>query len=244
MLEPIYIPRFHNQFPTKNHYLAWRGFDSLGHEIHFFEDSQLRFDLPPDAIVIGGVVEVERAFKKLSIQYSGLEAIPAELLPFAGRRLWKSTIDDVIDLTSAESFQPIFVKPLPDQHKLFPGKVISNRFDTLVFLHADSATPVLCSEVVQFGSEWRVFIHHHQIVNISHYLGTPTIFPDVLKIEQMIDTYTDQPVAFSLDVGVIASGETLPVEVNDCIALGAYGLRSVRYAQMIRDRWREMRNNQ
>ena len=52
--------------------------------------------------------------------------------------------------------------------------------------------------------------------------------------------YLAPPAAYSLDFGVLATGETALIEVNDSIALGAYGLAHNKYARMIEARWKEL----
>jgi len=50
------------------------------------------------------------------------------------------------------------------------------------------------------------------------------------------------PIAYSIDVGILESGETILVECNDGFALGNYGVPARRYAEMHRDRWYQMVN--
>jgi ATP-grasp domain, R2K clade family 3 len=45
---------------------------------------------------------------------------------------------------------------------------------------------------------------------------------------------------FALDVGVLATGETVLVEVNDGFSLGRYGLPVALYTDMVIARWEEM----
>ena len=51
---------------------------------------------------------------------------------------------------------------------------------------------------------------------------------------------SDMPISYSLDVGVDDQGDTLLVEVNDCYALGNYGLDATTYTNMLYDRWKEI----
>ena len=56
----------------------------------------------------------------------------------------------------------------------------------------------------------------------------------------MTAAYTDAPSACTIDVGVLDSGKTVLVEVNDGFAFGTYGLDPLRHAAMLEDRWCEM----
>jgi hypothetical protein len=57
---------------------------------------------------------------------------------------------------------------------------------------------------------------------------------------EAIKAFQSGPRAYSLDFGVLRTGETCLVEVNDAYALGHYGLQSVLYARMIDARWEEL----
>ena len=59
----------------------------------------------------------------------------------------------------------------------------------------------------------------------------------------MISKYTESPVSYTLDVGVIKSGETALVEVNDMWAIGSYGFDAKTYVRMSIDRFMEIYKN-
>lgn len=101
-------------------------------------------------------------------------------------------------------------------------------------------TAILASEVVRFVSEYRLFVHRGEIVGCRHYTGdyaTPIDF-DVAR--GAVEAFRSAPVGYSLDMGRTDDGRTLVVEVNDAFALGSYGLPSVRYADLVLDRWAEI----
>ncbi|MEO0962754.1 MAG: ATP-grasp domain-containing protein, partial [Pseudomonadota bacterium] len=56
--------------------------------------------------------------------------------------------------------------------------------------------------------------------------------------------YTDAPVSYAWDVGVVDHGHTQLVEINDSYATGAYGLAPALYASLIDARWQEIRQHQ
>ncbi len=100
---------------------------------------------------------------------------------------------------------------------------------------------VLCSEPVEFVVEYRCFVHKGMIVDCRRYRGDYRRVVDLDVTGQgCVKAYTSAPVCYSLDLGLVSDGRTLVVEVNDAFALGAYGMPSIPYAQMVMDRWEEM----
>ena len=59
----------------------------------------------------------------------------------------------------------------------------------------------------------------------------------------MVKDYTSSPVAYTLDVGVTADGDTILVEVNDMWAIGSYGFDAKMYALMCVRRMKELCKN-
>jgi hypothetical protein len=100
--------------------------------------------------------------------------------------------------------------------------------------------PVWCSELVDFVSEYRVYVCEREIVGIKHYSGDFRIFVDPKAIDAALLAYTTQPSAFGIDFGVTRDGRTLIVEQNDGFSLGSYGLHPVTYAKLLETRWLEL----
>jgi hypothetical protein len=101
-------------------------------------------------------------------------------------------------------------------------------------------TPVLAQQRIEFVSEWRVSILRDKILNVANYKGNPLLFPDVGMMQSAIEAFTERPIAFGMDWGITASGQTLLVEVNDGYALGNYGLNGMPFTAMIEARWRQL----
>jgi hypothetical protein len=99
---------------------------------------------------------------------------------------------------------------------------------------------VYVSEEVSILSEYRCYIHHGEAAAIHCYKGDVTIFPDRNAVLDMIEVYTSAPVAYGLDVGVLESGETVLIGVNDFCCLGNYGIRPTPYAFGIASRWEQL----
>lgn len=98
----------------------------------------------------------------------------------------------------------------------------------------------IVSPVVDFKSEYRVFVRYGQILDMKHYWGDPLMFPDSKVIQRAIKDYTSAPDAYGIDFGVTKDGRTLLIEVNDAWALGCYGLESHLYAKFLLTRWTQL----
>lgn len=82
------------------------------------------------------------------------------------------------------------------------------------------------SEIIDIVSEYRVYVYDDKIVSIANYAGDPTIFPNVSIIKKMIATYTvkerKRPKAYTLDIAVTFSNQTLILEVHNFVSCGLY----------------------
>lgn len=222
-----------------NYHVARKGFEYRGAEINIFhrrEFDDLR--LEKDDIVVAGISLTHKAFNRLGLSEPSLPAIPEALASFAGRRTWRSTIGNVRKRVSGGD--PVFFKPAPSQPKLFTGLVANRVSDLIETASLDDATPVDCSEIVSFRSEYRCFVLKGEVIGVRPYKGDPLLFPESRRIREAVKAWKDAPVAWALDVGVTSVNETLLVEVNDSYALGSYGLPPARYAAMIESRWAEL----
>lgn len=91
------------------------------------------------------------------------------------------------------------------------------------------------SEVVDIVSEYRVFVSNIVIVGVQYYLGDPLVFPNVKTIKDMVDEYSknsNRPKAYSLDIAVLESGDTVVLEVHPFASLGTYGFDGERLPRM------------
>jgi hypothetical protein len=105
--------------------------------------------------------------------------------------------------------------------------------------------PVYASEVVTWQSEYRCFILNKEILDIRRYAGDMEFLPNLNLVRNMIEEFTDAPVAYSLDVGKMLDStnflwDTSLIEVNDGFSLGIYGLPAYKQVKMIIARWKEM----
>lgn len=216
-----------------NAYLAAEGFQKLGWETKKFHQAEEIQPAAPSAVVVGGIGMVRKRLQQLGIEQGYEIEYPAELRPFLKRKVWQSTLGEVIQ----QEHYGIFIKPV--QTKLFKGKVIQ-QFRDFIGLKYEEEVPIWCSEVVELVTEWRCFIRYGQVMDVRRYTGRWDSRLDSQVVQAAIAAYQSQPAAYGLDIGVDAQGEHYLVEVNDGHSLGTYGLEPVAYAKFLSARWAEM----
>lgn len=185
-------------------------------------------------VVVGGLGVVRARLRALGVDASEID-YPEELRPFLGRRLWKTTIDHA----SAEvGTWLLFVKPV--EGKRFAGCVVAGTRDLVGKGCCGEDFPVICSEVVDFVSEYRCFVRRGEILDVRRYRGDWSKALHREAIERAIAAYASAPAGYAADLGVTSDGRTLLVEVNDGYSLGPYGPWPEPYAQLLSARWAQM----
>lgn len=235
----VFLQKHQGEFANVNIYTAYRGFRDRGYETLFFASSEIdSLPLDQDSIVVGGIPQVLSALRRLGVDTPELLSIPEVLLPYAKRRVWTSTLGQV--RSSFMDGQRVFIKPLPADRKLFTGQVISSFRDLIETAALPMDYPVLCSEPIDFRSEYRVFVMDGEIVGMQHYKGDFRLFPNLAIVDSAVTAFHSAPSAYGIDFGISAEGDTILVEVNDSYALGCYGLSSSLYSALIERRWQEL----
>lgn len=136
--------------------------------------------------------------------------------------------------------ETIFVKPV--QNKLFSGLVLDGcQYSCLDGLPDDTPIMVYKPFSSAVESEWRVYVHNHKIVDSRNYSGDFCLSPNYEFVRQIIqENKVDFPIAYTLDVGILANGESVVVEFNDMWAIGNYGVPNDLYVRMLTDRYFEI----
>lgn len=240
------------EWVNENNYKAARGFYARGYEVIPFTSNQLfggELPLSRGTIVCGGVRQVRKALELIKTRPPDLLGYPHCLRRgFLDSEPMERTLAAVTNLVQTPEFRPVFIKP-SRRPKLFTGMVISEFVDLLKLDGIDPTTKVWTMRPVEFLSEYRVFMHKGEMVGMKHYKGDPLIFPDEKTLRKLLRRAKAMvQVAYALDVGIANFPErpeqirnpTLLVEANDAHSLGAYGLPSWIYVQMIEDRWHQM----
>lgn len=219
-----------------NAFNAYYGLLQMGFECVFFETYEELMEHFPSRseLVVGGIGIVRKRLLDLEIPCDEIN-YPEELKRFLHRNIWESTINTVRD--HPETW-PVFVKSV--EGKRLTGKVISHIRDLVGCGCSDEDYPVLCSNPINFVSEWRVFVRYGNILDIRPYYGDFTKFYDPEQIRMAITEFKTAPNAYGIDFGVTDRGDTVLIEVNDAYSLGCYGLPALTYAKFLLTRWAEL----
>jgi hypothetical protein len=230
--------RHREGYPEDPQDSARRGFWMMGVELAPFEwvdDINDLTDLGPTVGVAGYIGDVHRALQKMELPIPENVDYPNELKEYLGRNIRLGTLAEV-----TRSSTRVFMKPV--EHKAFTGFVWEN--DALsrrkIMFH-ELDTPVWISDLVDIVAEYRSFILRGEILDCRLYKGDWSKAPSRSVVEAAtakIVPFT--PVAFCLDWGVTASGETILIEMNEGYAFGPYGLLPGYHAHMLSARWFEM----
>jgi hypothetical protein len=182
-------------------------------------------------------------FKVLDIKYQKPPDYPPSLHHLLHRKIWTCTLQQLIDRIGNTSI-PVFAKP-KEQSKRFTGRVFEYETDFYLLHGISRKIDVICTDVIKWLSEYRVYISNSRILGIHQYSGKE-IPIDESVVEHAIacmDKAEESVAGYALDFGVIESGETALVEFNDGFALGNYGLDKKEYTELLLARWQELIRN-
>ena len=197
--------------------------------------------LDRDCFICGYMDSMHGAMRQLRIPVPEPVYYPASLEAFLHRRVWEDTVEGLRRRMDAGD-APVFAKP-SGRAKQFTGRVFASHADLYFTASTSGREPVLCSDVVEWLSEYRVYVNGSEIVAIDWYGGDQSVALNEKDVRAAVDTFRrsgQAPVAYGIDFGVLASGEIALVEANDGYSLGAYSISSASYAQLLFARWREL----
>lgn len=235
----IYIQALNN-FPIADWAVsAYQGFREKQANIVFFEDIE-EVPVSKANVVVAFIEDTNKYLEKLGLPPKRAMNIPEELNQkcFLHREICEVEYDMLEGIHPSEF--PLFIKPAGRAKEFVAGVVKSKELADIYFKDLKPDTKMMCSQVVDFVSEYRCYIINGQLKGIKHYLGDPFIVPSKQVVMDMLKAYTKAPAGYSLDVGVLFTGETALVECNDGWSLGNYGLDHSIYSTLLATRWREM----
>jgi len=195
-----------------------------------------------DTFVAGDMDAMHGAMRQLGIEVPAPNDYPASLEPFLHRSVWRSTLGALEAQVLEGSGNPVFAKPA-DRRKSFTGRVFASLDDFHEIGHVSRRQEVWCSEVVEWRSEFRVYIIDQDIRSIDAYAGDASVALDMEVVKAAVEAFRGSglaPSAYALDCGVLDTGQTAVVEVNDGYALGAYQINQREYTDLLVTRWREL----
>lgn len=193
-------------------------------------------------LVAGDMVAMHGAMRQLGIEPPVPNDYPECLRSYLRRKVWTSTLAAVERGVYEGDGEPVFAKPA-ERRKSFTGRVVSSPNDLYVIGGTSRREQVWCSEVVEWATEYRVYVVGETILAMDWYAGEPWMKLDRAVVESAIADYRRSgtaPAAYGIDFGVLGSGETALIEANDGYALGAYQIDAPSYAAVVFTRWREL----
>ena len=231
----VYIRCGSDGLPSNcNMYNAYQGFHEMGFETIMFDKWEQLAKSCIEDVVVGYVGTVRGRLREFGIDAQEIN-YPEELRPYLRRKLWYSKIDTI---NAHPEYWPVFVKPV--EGKKFVGTVVRSPKDLIGCGSCYDNADVICSEVLTFRTEWRVFVRYDNILDVRPYKGDWHVQYDPHVIEEAVAAYKSAPAGYAADFAVTDRGETVLVEVNDGYSLGCYGLLHIYYAKLLSARWAEL----
>ncbi|BAY87239.1 hypothetical protein NIES267_67580 [Calothrix parasitica NIES-267] len=245
MISKAFIQEQGNGILGDEELLVFEELTERGISISLYTEKRIRRrQLPLDnqSLVVGDMFCVLGALKQLGIPEPLLNDYPDCLSNFMHRKTWISTISQLEKRFFDGRYAPVFAKPA-SRRKRFTGCIFETEYDFHKIYGVSRQEKLLCSEVVYWISEYRVYVVNSEIRSIDFYNGDNSIFIDVKKARQAIkflDYAGESYAGYVLDFGVLDSGETALVEMNDGFAVGAYNIDRKNYTDLILARWEEL----
>lgn len=219
--------------------LRRRGFDT-----RLFAPDELRGGallLSYDTLVVASIPVTIAALERLGVPLPAPLDYPEPLRAYLGRRVWASTLREVTMGFRDGSLGAVFLKPR-SRHKLFTGRVVSDRGALAPMAGWGGGTLLWCSDPVEFVAEWRVFLCDGQPRGVRRYSERDAPY-DPARVDEIIAAWRahgTMPAACAIDVGVLRDGRTVLVEANDAFSLGGYGLDTSDLVDLYVARWQEL----
>lgn len=225
--------------------LLTEGLGRCGVSIEYYSIKAIhrrKLPLGAETFIAGDMDAMHGAMRQLGIPIPAPDDYPVCLRDFLRRRVWESTLGEVERGLEEGAASAVFVKPA-QRRKRFTGEVFYSERDVAVLGNVSRHQRVWCSEVVHWLVEYRVYVVDARIVAVDRYDGDGSVSLDLEVVEAAIADFHCSgaaPRAYGIDFGVLATGETALIEVNDGYALGAYDIAADRYTELLLCRWREL----
>ena len=218
---------------------------SRGIEVELFSKkmiSRRALPLSKNTLVVGDMDVMYGALKQLDVEIPIANSYPPSLNYLLFRNIRKGTILD-LECLLRDGSDPIFVKPAGTQ-KRFTGRIFESEQDLYFVGSVSRKQKVWFSDTVSFVSEFRVYVVDSVSRCIAPYEGDYNIGvrkEAILTAIEKLDSYNESMAGYAIDFGVLDTGETALIEMNDGFAVGAYdGISGKDYTDMLLARWLEL----
>ena len=217
-----------------DHFSAAFGFREMGFEIVEFETYDKLKESQLNDVIVGYSGPIETRLRDFGIKIPNID-YPESISKYLGRKIWKSTINTI---NNNPEMWGVFVKPVI--RKSFHGRVVRSTADLIGCGATNGDQEVYVSEILKFYSEYRAFVRYGEIIDVRHYGGDWSVFPDADTISNCVSDYKEGINTYAIDFGVTDKGITNLIEVNVSGAIGSYGLEPIMYAKFMSARWSEL----
>jgi len=167
-----------------------------------------------------GSVEFVLDFYKTYFDINNIKPIniPNELnkFKFLKRKIFKGSEKNSISNSTSKQY---FIKDISK---------IKGFTDIVSFEEIPNNRDVLASEEIEILNEWRCFIYKGELLDIRSYNTSCFVYPNIDIIKEMINEYKNSPTAYTIDVGITDSGETVLIEIHQFFSCGLYGFMDYR----------------
>jgi len=210
--------------------------NAIDYKLITFEEVQSgKFDnLIKTRCFVGSVEFMREVFKKIGIENP---RVPLN----SNRTHFAYTIKEIRERISKGEIW--FVKPYEIKH--FTGLVVD---EISISCLKDLPEELIVMAYEPFESkiltEYRVYVHNNKISDIRVYSGDPFVMLPEVYVQNVINNFKSTfPCAYTIDVGLLQSGQCVVVEFNDMWAIGNYGMENDLYVRLLRDRYFEIIKN-
>lgn len=135
-----------------------------------------------------------------------------------------------------------FIKPL--EIKLFTGFILDEMVNASIQNIPDDCRVMVYKSLDEILSEWRVYIGEDRIWDMKNYSGDIFKIPSEGYIKSIIKENSDFPISYTIDIGVLKTGEEVVIEFNDMWAIGNYGIPNDEYLSLLKRRYFQIVSNQ
>lgn len=192
---------------------------------------------PDNYVPVGSVEFVSTYLKKFypdAVNALKPLNVPECLFPYAGRTIVNVTKPEDMNIFGNSAL--VFAKDM--------NQIKSPRTGFIGLPEFERVKDCQVSSVLDFQSEWRVFVFQDTIRDCRCYSGDFFAHPSQTAIKDMVNAfwYGHAPKAYTLDVGVTTTGETVVIECHRFFSCGLYGFSEQNiYPAMLSQTWYEMK---
>lgn len=198
-------------------------------------NQEMRYDLTPmfaamnnNMIPIGSIEFVHSYMNWFSIPIPEPINIPEELRHpiFTGRQVFIGKLSDIKQRSFVKSINNVKGNSGLIDPKHIPDWLLKKENTLFISEYIDNIV-----------SEWRVFVHSREMIDMRCYSGSPFKFPNLGTIVEMINNWVCCPISYTLDVAILEDRRTVIMECHNFYSCGLYGFQDHRKLPIMFSQW-------